>query len=180
MPSYGSHVWMPDFTPAIYQRVVDRVPQLTRDRVFSSLRSDDDHCRWPPADKFVTGFFSNFPVDQRMVGGGGLYNTAFDAALVLTAFVRLDADPELASTRQLEDEADGVWQLLQKIIAALQTWDGPTNDDGLQVFRRPMRIAPGFQVHKRAADTGRWAVAPMTFECSFVADLGYSFAGAPL
>lgn len=177
--SYGSHVWPPQLLGPIYERVADSVAGLTRDRVFSSLWDEDDHLKWPPADRFVTGLMANFPVDQRDVSGGGNYNTAFDAVTVLTAYVRLDADIENRSTQQLTDEVNGVYTFCQDIIACLQTWDGPVMSDDLRAFRRPMRIAPGWQIRKKSAGAkARWAVAPMSFETSFVANLGFAFDGS--
>lgn len=176
--SFGSHCWMPDFIPAVYARIVDQVPGMTRDRVFSSLLPDEDHLKWPPADRFVVGFMGNFPVDQRMVSGGGNLNTAFDSTLVLTAFCRLECDPETSSTQQLEDEVNGVWKFVQRILTALQTWEGPRGPDGLQTFRRPMRVAPGFRIERKSGgDRIRWATAPLSFEVSFVANLGFAFSG---
>lgn len=175
---FGAQTWIDELTPAIGDRVVSEVSDMTGDRVFESLYPDDDHLAWPPADRFVTVYGSNFPVDQTDVLGGGSHNTAFDATVVLTVYVRLEADIEGHSVQQLRDEARGVYKLIKEIITALQTWSGPVDSaSGLSKFRRPMRVAPGFRVNKKTGKDGRrWAVSPVSFEVSFVSDLGNPYA----
>jgi len=173
----GAHTWPDKILPKVVDRIVGSVKSLQKDRVFQSLFSDQAHLQFPVADRFVTLRINEFPVDNRYVDGGGSINTQFDSRLVVTAFVRLEADPEEKSTVNMQDEAAGVYRFLRQIAACLQTWDGPTDpDSGLSMLNRPMRLDPGFRVEsKNGKDESRWTVCPMHFELPFVSDLGVPY-----
>ena len=177
MAGFGEHQWPDRFMPDIAARIADNVSGMDRNLVFSSVYDDSVHLEWPPADRFVTLFTSSFPVDQPDVSGGGEYNTPFDCKLIVTAFCRLEADPEVRSTQELEDATFGVYRFLKDILTALQMYPGAIlTGDTLYYLRRPLRISPGFEIRKKSGKAStRWAVAPMTFEMSFVADLGVDY-----
>lgn len=164
-------------------QLVSAIPPLTKDVVFPSVWSDEDHLKWPPNDRFITLFAHRFPVDQTDVSGGGQLNTAFDAQLRVTAFVRVEADLENRSPVMLEQEVYGVYKLTHDIVTALQMFDplDPDHTSGLRMFRRPMRLVGDWSIQpKSGAKNSRWAVVPTNWECSFVADLGYGFDGLVL
>ena len=175
---YGSQVWPDQWLPGIRLRLLDQDPGLSKDRVFMSMQGMEFHLKWPVADQFITLFTPDFPVDQNMVTGGGNLNTAFDSTLETTLYCRVESDVEGRSTQQLEEYAIGVYRFTLRVLAALQDWQGPTADDGRQMFRRPMRIRPGFRIERKAGqDKMRWAVIPISWECSFVSDLGNNWPG---
>lgn len=176
MPNFGAQTWPHRFLPDMRDRVVSQVPELTADRVFRSNYPDDDHVKFPPADKFVTLFMPDFPVDQPAVSGGGAYNTPADGSLDATVFVRLEADIEHRSTQAMEDDANGVDQFVLKVLTALHMYPGLLDDaSGLYVLRRPMRARRVTVVRKPGAGDARWNVAKINFEVSFVADLGFPY-----
>lgn len=175
---FGGQTWPSDFSSAIAEFFADSFPGFTRDRVFASGYSIDDHLRFPPSDRFVALFFSEFPVDQTMVTGGGTYNTAFDSRLEANAFIRLEADIENRSPEQLENEVLGVYKLLKDMLTAAQMWNGPIGTDNRSLFRRPMRISPGFRIQRKSGrNDSRWMVSTMNFEVSFVSSLGAPYPG---
>lgn len=179
----GAHVWVDDFMPVVAQRIVDRIPGLTRDKVFQSVWSEADHLRWPPDDRFVALYAHRFPVDQTDVTGGGELNTAFDAGVRATAFVRVESDIENRSGQFMEDQVRAVTLFAQQVITALHMFDpdNPFNSAGLKMFRWPMRVVPDWTIQPMSGANGsRWGVVPMNFVCSYVADLGVGFDGLPL
>lgn len=173
----GAQTWVDQWLEPVRQRVIDRVSGMTRDRVFPSAWEIDDHLKYPPADRFVTLFVGRFPVDQTDVSGGGAINTAFDSVLTVTPFTRVEADIENWSEQSLTEATIGVYQFVHSVLTALQMWEGPENTAGtMLLFRRPMRVSPGFDVLKKSGKDGRrWVVAPMSFEVSFVSDLGVPY-----
>lgn len=173
MAGFGGHSWPDQFLPKVIDQIVGSVKTLQRDRVFQSLFEDRVHLEWPVQDRFVTLKINEFPVRQEYVTGGGDIDTLFESRLVVTAFVRLEADPEVRSTVALQDEANGVYRLLKNLAACLQTWDGPVSDDqGLQMFARPMRLDHGFRIESKGGrDNTRWTVCPMNFNVAFVGDM---------
>lgn len=179
MPSagMGSHVWVDKILPKVVDRIVGSVKSLQKDRVFQSLFDDSTHVEYPVADRFVTLKVLEFPVRQEYVDGGGNINTLFESSLVVTAFVRLEADPEEKSTVNLQDEAKGVYTFLRQIAACLQTWEGPTDSvTGLAMLARPMRLSPGFRISPKGGHANtRWTVCPMTFNLPFVGDMGVDY-----
>lgn len=172
--AFGAQTWPDRFMPALLKRVSDSVRGMTTDRVFQSVWSDEDHLRFPPADRFVAVRATQFPVDQRDVDGGGSINTAFDSTVVTTLFVRLE-ELENRSTRLMSDDSNGVYKAALELITGLQTWEGPVDPStGLQHFRRPMRLSTGWSVQPKSGgqkDT-RWSVVPVMWQVSFVSDLG--------
>lgn len=172
--AYGFQTWPHIFTPAVCLQLAAVLDGFSNDRVFASTYDDDFHIEFPVADRFITVFSPNFPVEQASVSGGGLINTGFDSLMLTTAFVRLEADPEGRSTQLLQEEAFGVYKLIQNLISCLQMWTGPIDaTTSMAHFRRPMRLAPGWKVDRRKAKSGgRWAVVPVSWEVSFVGDLG--------
>jgi hypothetical protein len=174
---FGGQTWPHEFTPAIADYFGDTFPGFTRDRVFASGFTVEDHLRFPPSDRFVTLFFPDFPVDQTMVTGGGTYNTAFDSRMEATVFIRLESDIENRSPQQIENEALGVYKLLQDLLTAAQMWNGPVGTDNRSVFRRPMRTT-GFRIQRKSGHAdSRWMVSIMSFEVSFVSELGTPYPG---
>lgn len=177
---HGQQVWVGDFMPAVVERIVGQCPPLDKSRVFRSLYPPEDHLAFPVADRFVTLFNGSYPVDEKNVLGGGTHNTAFDHRMTMTAFVRLEADPEHHSTQQLADEASGVDAFVKQLITSLHTWDGPeiTDPDDPTIsryaFRRPvLNVKPGFEIRTKTGPDGRrWAVVSVAWQLSFVADLG--------
>lgn len=179
MPSFGmgGHVWVDKILPKVVERIVGSVKNLQKDRVFQSLFSNSAHVEFPVADRFVTLKVIDLPVRNEYVDGGGNINTLFESRLVVTAFVRLEADPEEKSTVNLQDEANGVYRFLRQIAACLQTWEGPTDPtSGLSMLARPMRLDPGIQIEPYPGkNNSRWTVCPMTFNLPFVGDLGVDY-----
>lgn len=175
---FGSQVWINDYLPRIKNRIVDEVSGMNKSLVFESMQGQEFHLSWPIADRFITLFNHDFPVDQTMVTGGGSYNTAFDSTLESTVYCRVESDQEGWSVQQLEAHSIGVNNFILNIITALHMWDGPVAEDGRQMFRRPMRIRPGFRIlPKSGRDKTRWAVAPISWEVSFVSSLGFNYPG---
>jgi hypothetical protein len=175
---YGNQTWPDQWLPGVRARLVDKVRSLTKDRAFMSMQGEEFHLNFPVADQFITLFTPDFPVDQNMVTGGGNINTAFDSTLETTVFCRVESDVEGRSVEQLEEYAIGVYQFIQQVMTALQDWQGPTADDGRQMFRRPMRTRPGFRINRKPGmNNKRWAVAPISWECSFVGNLGNNWPG---
>lgn len=179
--NYGWQSWPDDLSPAIADRIVNQVPGMTRDRVFSSTLTDEMHKRFPPADIFIPMFFPSFRVFQPSVSGGGIYTTVIESTLVTKVFIRLEADIENRSTKWLEDETNGVYKQTKLVATALQTWKGPIHvPSGLSRFTRPMRLL-NFDIQTSGAGKdGRWGVCPMTWEVSFVASLGVDYTGLSL
>lgn len=178
MEGMGAQTWPDQFSPAIADQLVAGLSGYTRDRVFSSGHTDEIHLRFPPNDQFITLFFTNFPVDQNMVTGGGSINTAFDSQLEVRSFIRLEADIEGRTTRLLEDEVFGVYKTCKDILTILQIWYGPPDPaSNMSMFRRPMRIAPGFRIDRKAGvQDSRWSIAHMFFEVSFVSSIGSPYS----
>lgn len=181
--NYGLPTWPDRFSPKIAQQLVDKVPGLNADRVFSSAFTDEIHLQLPPADRFITLFMPDFPVDQPGVSGGGIYTTGFDATLEANIFVRLEADIEARSGRLLEEVSFGVYEFVRQVLAALQMWPGPVDADaatGLSYFKRPMRLRR-FQIHKKGGiQSSRWAIAATNWEVAFVGDLDKNYTGVIL
>lgn len=179
MAGMGAHVWVDQVMPKLVERIVGQVKSLQKDRVFQSLFDDQVHLEWPVADRFVTLKINEFPVNQKYVDGGGGIVTLLESRLVVTPFVRLEADPEEKSTVNLQDEANGVYRLLKQVATCLQTWDGPTDSvSGLSMFARPMRLDPGFRIQAKSGQNNtRWTVSPMSFNLPFVAALGAAYPG---
>lgn len=174
MNNYGTQTWSHKFFPGIRALITAGVPGMTADRVFRSNYDAQVHLDNPPADRFITAFMPSFPVDTRAVDGGGKYTTPFNATLELTAFVRLEADIEVRSTKAMEDEANGTDVFLQQLVSTVHMWPGEVVD-GLYYFRRPMRLRPeGIRVERarRGHNNTRWTVATVFLEVSFVGDLG--------
>lgn len=176
----GAHVWVPEVSKALGDQICATVsPPISRDRIFRSNYQDDDHLRYPPADRFVTLFWPRFPVDKPCQAGGMVYNTAFDAVVAVTAFDRLEADIENRSTRQMEEDATGTDVMIQQILKSVEGWAGTTDDDeNLQIIRRLARINDIVVNRKSGKDDSRWVVAKLNFELSFVADLGFVYPGS--
>ncbi len=175
MAGFGGHSWVDQILPKVIDRLAGTLKSFQKDRIFQSLFADQVHVDWPVADRFITLKVLDFPVNNRYVDGGGDINTPIDSKLIVTAFVRLEADPEFRSSVNVQDEARGVYKLLQQICSCLQMWDGPagTADAGLQMLTRPMRLSPGFRIEaKSGKDNTRWTVCPRTWELPFVANLG--------
>ncbi len=178
---FGRHSWPDTFSPIIAQRVVDTVPGMTRDRVFSSVFPDKFHLDFPVADKFVCLFIPSFPVDQKDVTGAGSYNTAFDSRLEVRGFVRVEADAEGRSNTWLEDQTFGIYTFAQQLLKSLHMWNGTydlsaPDTPTLRFLRRPMRIMPGFDIERREGrGESRWGLIKSTYQCSFVASLGTEF-----
>ena len=173
----GAHTWPDKILPKVVDRIVGSVKVLQKDRVFQSMFDDSTHLEFPVADRFVTLRINEFPVNNNYVDGGGNINTQVDSRLVVTAFVRLEADPEEKSTVSLQDEAAGVYKFLQALATCLQTWEGPTDPtSGLSMLNRPMRLDPGFRIQtKPGKQNSRWTVCPMNFQLPFVAALGVDY-----
>jgi len=173
----GAHVWVDQLMPKLVDRIVGSVKSLQKDRVFQSLFDDAVHLEWPVADRFVTLKINEFPVHQNYVDGGGSIVTLLESRLVVTPFVRLEADPEEKSTVNLQDEANGVYRFLKQILTCLQTWEGPTDPtSGLSMFARPMRLDPGFRIQPKGGRANtRWTVCPMNFNLPWVANLGVEY-----
>lgn len=173
----GAHIWVDQLMPKLVDRIVGQVKVLQKDRVFQSLFDDQVHLEWPVADRFVTLKVLEFPVRQEYVDGGGNVDTLLESRLIVTAFVRLEADPEEKSTVNLQDEASGVYQFLRQILTCLHTWEGPTDSDsGLAMLARPMRLDPGFRIQAKAGkQNSRWTVCPMNFNLPFVSNLGVPY-----
>lgn len=183
MPGSGSHVWISDIMPVVIDQIVNAIPGLTRDVVFQSVWTDEDHLKWPPADRFIALYAHRFPVDQTDVTGGGTLNTAFDAQIRATAFVRVEADLENRSGQYLGDQVRGVQLFAKQIITALQLFDpdGSAGASGLKMLRWPMRVWGDWAVQpKSGGQNSRWGVCPINFVASYVSDLGYGFDGLPL
>lgn len=170
--------------PVLISQLVDQVAGMTTDRVFESVWTDEMHLTWPPADRFIALYAHRFPVDQTDVSGGGELNTAFDAQVKTTAFVRVEADIENRSGQFLTDQVRGVYLFAKEIIEAFQMFDPPAQDSsgvGLNVLRRPMRLVGDWSIQpKSGKENSRWGVIPINWEVSFVADLGKGFDGLPL
>jgi len=176
MAGFGGHTWPDKLLPRVIDRITGSIKSLQKDRVFSSLFEDSVHLEYPVADRFITLKVLDFPVNNTYVDGGGAFNTPVDSSLIATAFVRLEADPEVRNTVNLQDEAKGVYAFLQQIATCLQMWDGPVGENGLQAFTRPMRLMPGFRIQpKSGRGNTRWTVCPMTFQMPFVADLAQPY-----
>lgn len=182
MPNYGEQTWPTEYIPKIRDRIVSEVKSgLTVDRVFASGLDDQDLIDWSPADQFITLWQPRFPVDQKRVTGAGAYNTAFDSHLITKLFVRFEGDIETRSTAWIESTVYGPLALAQKVMTALQTWEGPIAPagGGLHLFRYPMRSL-GFDVTKgrgKTKDQSRWGVVAMNWEVSFVAAIGSNYPG---
>lgn len=167
--------------PLVARRLIDQIPGMTADRVFPSVWSDADHLSWPPADRFVTLFAHDFPVDQTDVTGGGTLNTAFDSRLRATLFDRVESDLENRSAAMLEQQVYGVYALTKQVIKALQLFDPVDSATGVGYFRWPMRVWGGWSIQpKSGKGNSRWAVIPINFVCSFVSDLGFGYDGTPI
>lgn len=171
--AFGYQTWPDELTPELVKRLVADVPGMTTDRVFPSLFPDDWHIEFPPADRFITIYFSNFPVNAPGVSGGGNVTTELESVCVITPFVRLESDPEGRSQQQLSDAVYGVYKLLQQVTTSLQIWDGPVDAaTDMSYFREPMRLSPGFRIDRKTSKgQKRWAVCPMSWQIAFVADL---------
>jgi hypothetical protein len=174
---YGAQTWIDVLQKGVQDYLVNTIPGLSRDRIFPSVWDDDLHTEFPPADFFLTLFVPDSPVDQTDVTGGGAINTAFDSTLLVTLFLRLEADLENRSPQFLAEQVGGVYARTKTVISALQMWPGPTitGPDGSAIsqLRRPLRLRPGWRVTRRANRAGqRWGVVPISFEMSWVADLG--------
>lgn len=166
---YGAATDPSKFMPLLAQQVADSVDGLKRDRVFRSNYEPAFHLEFPPADRFVTLFLSDFPVGQPGVSGGGRITTTFNSKLEVNAFVRLEADIEGRSTSFFEDQAAGQDAFVHAVIGSLQMWDGPLDDDGATFqFVRPARLDPGYRVVRKTVNgpSGpvRWCYAQLTFE----------------
>lgn len=180
MAGFGAHVWFSDFIPALCELIADNVKGFTRDRVFRSNYDDQLHADFPPDDRFVTVFVPEGKADQRAVDGGGAITTPFDSTVVTTLFVRLEADIEGRSTKEMEDEAAGVDETLRQLIAAVQMWNSPVGDvERLQDLRRPARVLNFRTNRKSARGNTRWCVVNVSWELSFVADLGVYYPVVP-
>lgn len=179
---FGQQAWIDEILEECANYLAGALSGMTTDRVFPSIWDDDLHLEFPPADRFITLFAGDFPVDQNNVQGGGAINTPFDAAVVVTMFTRVESDIENRSRQSLVEQVNGVYQFAKQVIAALQMWPGPVvTDDAANTvskLRRPARIKPGWRVvRKKNAQGQRWTVAPATFEMSFVSDLGSPYPG---
>jgi len=182
--AFGAPTWVGIIQGALNDYLANSVQSMTTDRVFSSVWEDEVHLKLPPADRFITTFARDFPVDQQDVLGGGDINTAFDTAMDVKLFTRVEADLEGRSRELLKEQVNGVYDFALQVISALQMWPGPTTTGAvgtISQLRRPARIKPGWRVEKKSvsgpAGTTRWVIIPTTWEMSFVADLGnaYSF-----
>lgn len=173
----GSPTWPSAFVSEIATRLVEEVPKLQSDRVFESMWPDEDHLLWPPADRFITLFNNDFPVDAPGVSGGGSYTTCFESTLLVNVFVRLEPDLEGRSAQQLSEQTKGTYQFIRQVLQALQTWPGVLDGTHYR-FRRPMRIRR-FTVQRRSGEAGksRWAHATMNWEVSFVSSIGSNYTG---
>lgn len=180
LPGYfGAPTKVPPIHAGLNDYLAATIPSMTTDRVFSSVWDDEVHLKYPPADRFITTFGRNFPVDQTDVLGGGNINSAFDAEFDVKAFTRVEADIEGRSIEQLREMVTGVYDLADQIITALQMWPGPTatgTHGATSILRRPARIKPGWRVEKKTMERQRWVVITSTWELSFVADLGNAYA----
>lgn len=176
--NYGWQTWFDDISPPIADRLVAKVPGMTRDRVFSSSLPDQFHMDLPPADQFITLFFPRARPVEGAVSGGGTYTTAIDAIMTSKAFVRQESDVEAKTTRWLEDNAFGLYKFVLKIVTALQIWRGPLHPaTELSLFRRPMRLID-MSIDKGSSKTnGRWGVCELKWDVAFVASLGTDYTG---
>jgi len=179
---YGNQTWPTEYLPLLvkYLGVDAGIAGLKEDRVFLSVWDDKTLLLFPPADRFVAISQPNFPVDQQDVLGGGAINTPFDSELLVRVFVRVESSIEGRSTQVLTDDVLGLFKFLQDILTAFQMWTGPiaTVAPTRSLFRRPLRIAPGFTIESKdgGADS-RWALAKMRYELSFVSNLGQNYPG---
>ncbi len=176
MAGAGAPTWPPRFIPGVRQQLVSNIPGLDRNLVFRSNWTPEHHLLFPPADRFITLFMPEFPVDAPGVSGGGKYTTGFESTLLLRAFVRLESDIEGWSQRQFDDAVDGVDEFLRLILASLQTYMGEADESTtLRMFKRPMRIRRFHIESKNGKAESRWTLATMNYEVAFVADLGQNY-----
>jgi hypothetical protein len=177
---FGSHTWVDDLSSALIDYLADTIsPSMSKDRIFLSVWTEDQHLQFPPADRFIALSTPDFAVDQACVQGGGTLNTAFDTTLEVKLFTRVEADLENRSGQYLTEQVAGVYLFAKSVITALQMWPGPTEDAGngngstISKLRRPLRIKPGWKVSGKSSKRGdRWGIVPTMWELSWVADLG--------
>src|ERR1051326_3835407 len=120
LPFTGQQTTPQEFMAQIAQKLVDDVDSMTADRVLLSVWDSDLHLNFPPADRFITLFASDFPVDQKDVTGGGAINTAFDSTLEITLYTRVEADLEGRSGQFYLEQVNGVYSFAFAVISALQ------------------------------------------------------------
>lgn len=145
---------------------------LPADSVFLSVVPDELHLRFPPSDRFLVLFPSNFPVWQSVVSGTGREQTGFDTQLQVSILTRLSTDQELRSSTVMTNYSLGLAGLIGKTMGALQMWTAPTDaNPDVSYLREPMRIQPGFVVQPREYKQSLWSVARSTWEMKFTAAL---------
>lgn len=165
----GYGVWLDTLLDAVEAKIATS-GVVSRDRVFSSEASDEDHLDAPPADRFVVVRPSAFPVSQPMVTGGGRLQTGFDGRVSVGIFARVQSDQEFRSGRSMKG-TNGTLALTLAVLAALQLYL-PTDNDGNGLLREPMRLLGFDMVPKRFRRSDSfWSVVSSSWEMKFTSSI---------
>lgn len=167
MTHYGIETTLAAVLEAVADRVVSQAG-FSADRVFDTLASDEDHCRFPPADEFVTVTPQRFPADQPTFAGGGRALFGVNGVLRVALLARFASDQELRDSRLLRDRTRAIALRFLDVLGALQGYNPPeTPQDATRcILREPMR-SDQFELLPRRVKDGPWAVLASTWQVKF-------------
>ena len=156
----------------LVERVVRRIQAkagLPKEAVFETLASDEDHCEFPPSDRFVTVTPQRFTPGLTIWAGAARNSAAYDADFRVACLSRFASDQELRNTRELRDRVASALALALAVNDALNTWDAASDADATKSLLREPVAPPAFDVTpKRVRKGSPWGVVAMNFTAKFV------------